>query len=133
MQSLEQLTQRDLHYAIVDEVDNILIDEARTPLIISGEARESSNYYVEFAAMVRTLHPEQDYVVNDKKRVVTLTEAGIARIEQRLSIENLYSPEHFEMIPISTTRMRATPCSAATATTSCATTKSSSLTSSRAA
>jgi len=107
VQSLEQLTQRDLHYAIVDEVDNILIDEARTPLIISGEARESSNYYVEFAAMVRTLHPEQDYVVNDKERVVTLTEAGIARIEQRLGIENLYSPEHFEMIPYLDNALRA--------------------------
>ena len=94
--SLEQLTQRELHYAIVDEVDNILIDEARTPLIISGEARESSNYYVEFANLVQTLRPERDYVVNEKERVATLTEDGIASLRKRLGYDNLYSPEHFE-------------------------------------
>jgi preprotein translocase subunit SecA len=105
--SLEQLTQRELHYAIVDEIDNILIDEARTPLIISGEARESSNYYVEFANLVRTLRPEQDYVVNEKERVSTLTEDGIGRIEERLGIENLYSPEHFEMMPYLDNALRA--------------------------
>ncbi len=107
VQSLAQMSQRELHYAIVDEVDNILIDEARTPLIISGEARESSNYYVEFAALVRTLQPEKDYVVNDKERVATLTESGIGRIEQRLGFENLYSPEHFEMIPYLDNALRA--------------------------
>ena len=107
VQSLEQLTQRELHYAIVDEVDNILVDEARTPLIISGEARESSNYYVEFAGLVRNLRPEQHYVVNEKERVSTLTEDGIAFIEQRLGLDNLYSPDHFEMIPYLDNALRA--------------------------
>jgi preprotein translocase subunit SecA len=105
--SLDQLTQRELHYAIVDEIDNILIDEARTPLIISGEARESSNYYVEFANLVRTLRPERDYVVNEKERVATLTEDGIARIEERLGFDNLYSPEHFELMPYLDNALRA--------------------------
>ena len=104
---LDQLTQRELHYAIVDEIDNILIDEARTPLIISGEARESSNYYVEFANLVTSLRPERDYVVNEKERVATLTEDGIARIEERLGFDNLYSPEHFEMMPYLDNALRA--------------------------
>ena len=105
--SLDQLTQRELHYAIVDEIDNILVDEARTPLIISGEARESSNYYVEFSSLVRTLRPEHDYVVNEKERVSTLTEDGIARIEERLGYDNLYSPEHFELMPYLDNALRA--------------------------
>jgi preprotein translocase subunit SecA len=104
---LDQKTQRELHYAIVDEVDNILVDEARTPLIISGEARESSNYYLEFAALVRNLRKDTDYVVNEKERAATLTEEGIARIEQKLGMENLYSPEHFEMIPYLDNALRA--------------------------
>jgi preprotein translocase subunit SecA len=107
VQSLPQVTQRSLHYAIVDEVDNILVDEARTPLIISGEARESSNYYVEFATLVKNLREEQHYVVNEKERVATLTEDGIAFVEQRLGLENLYSPEHFDMIPYLDNALRA--------------------------
>ena len=107
VQSTPQLSQRGLHYAIVDEVDNILIDEARTPLIISGESRESSNYYVEFAGLVRSLRPEVHYVVNEKERVVTFTEDGVAFIEQRLGTDNLYSPEHFEMIPYLDNALRA--------------------------
>ncbi len=105
--NLEQLGQRELHYAIVDEIDNILIDEARTPLIISGEARESSNYYVEFSSLVRSLHPERDYVVNEKERVSTLTEEGIARIEEERGYDNLYSPEHFELMPYLDNALRA--------------------------
>jgi preprotein translocase subunit SecA len=107
VQDVGRLTQRELHYAIVDEVDNILIDEARTPLIISGEARESSNYYTQFAELVRRLRPEEHFVVNEKERVATLTEEGIAFIEQRLSIENLYSPEHFDMVPYLDNALRA--------------------------
>ncbi|MEZ4682512.1 MAG: preprotein translocase subunit SecA [Caldilineaceae bacterium] len=103
----KRLTQRELHYAIIDEVDNILIDEARTPLIISGEARESSNYYVDFANLVKNLQPENHYVVNEKERVATLTEEGIAFIERRMNLENLYSPEHFEMIPYLDNALRA--------------------------
>ncbi|RIK34661.1 MAG: preprotein translocase subunit SecA [Chloroflexi bacterium] len=107
VQDPTRLTQRELHYAIVDEVDNILIDEARTPLIISGEARESSNYYMQFADLVRRLKPEEHYVVNEKERVATLTEEGIAYIEQRLNLENLYSPENFEMVPYLDNALRA--------------------------
>jgi preprotein translocase subunit SecA len=104
---INRCVQRELHYAIVDEVDNILIDEARTPLIISGESRESSNYYVTFSQVVRTLEPEVDYVVNEKDRIATLTEEGIQRIERKLGIENLYSPENFEMIPYLDNALRA--------------------------
>lgn len=104
---LARLTQRELHYAIVDEVDNILIDEARTPLIISGEARESSNHYATFAQLVRTLQAEKHFEVNEKERVATLTEEGIAVIEQRLGLENLYDPEHFELIPYLDNALRA--------------------------
>jgi preprotein translocase subunit SecA len=104
---LSQCVQRELHYAIVDEVDNILIDEARTPLIISGSAQESSEYYRKFAELVRRLRPEVDYTVDEKLRVVTLTEEGIAKVEQWLGIDNLYSPEHVELIPYLDNALRA--------------------------
>ncbi|MCS7222556.1 MAG: preprotein translocase subunit SecA [Anaerolineae bacterium] len=104
---LSQCVQRELHYAIVDEVDNILIDEARTPLIISGSAQESSDYYRKFAELVRRLRPEVDYTVDEKLRVVTLTEEGIAKIEQWLGIDNLYAPEHFELTPYLDNALRA--------------------------
>ncbi len=107
VRNLDHLTQRELHYAIVDEVDNILVDEARTPLIISGESRESSNLYVQFAGLVRRLTPETHFVINEKERVSTLTEEGIAYIERALNVENLYSPEHFEMIPYLDNALRA--------------------------
>jgi preprotein translocase subunit SecA len=104
---LSRVSQRELHYAIIDEVDNILVDEARTPLIISGEARESSNYYVDFANLVKSLQPEKHYVINEKERVATLTEDGIAYVERRLNLDNLYSPEHFDMIPYLDNALRA--------------------------
>ncbi|MFZ1754765.1 MAG: preprotein translocase subunit SecA [Caldilineaceae bacterium] len=103
----ERRSQRELHYAIVDEVDNILIDEARTPLIISGESQDSSDYYQRFAEMVRSLRIDEDYEVNEKERAATLTEEGIARIESRLGIENLYNAEHFEMLPYLDNALRA--------------------------
>jgi preprotein translocase subunit SecA len=96
---LNQCVQRELHYAIVDEVDNILIDEARTPLIISGEAEESTSNYQRFARIVRTFRPEADYTVDEKQRIVTLTEDGITKVERALAIDNLYAPEHFELTP----------------------------------
>jgi len=105
--NIDRLTQRELNFAIIDEVDNILIDEARTPLIISGEARESSNYYADFAKLIRTLRPDEHYVVNEKERVATLTEDGVVFIEERLGIENLYDPEHFDMIPYMDNALRA--------------------------
>ncbi|MBX2998118.1 MAG: preprotein translocase subunit SecA [Caldilineaceae bacterium] len=104
---LSQRTQRDLHYAIVDEVDNILVDEARTPLIISGETQESSDYYRRFAELVRSLQEGKDYEVNEKERVATLTENGIVKLEDKLGLENLYSSENFEMIPYLDNALRA--------------------------
>ena len=79
-----QCVQRELHYAIVDEVDNILIDEARTPLIISGAAEESTDSYVRFARLMPRLCPEADYTLDEKLRIVTLTEEGIAKVEARI-------------------------------------------------
>jgi preprotein translocase subunit SecA len=96
---LSQSVQRELHYAIVDEVDNILIDEARTPLIISGPAEESTDQYVRFARLVQQLRREADYSVDEKMRIVTLTEEGTAKVERLLGIDNLYSPEHYELTP----------------------------------
>jgi preprotein translocase subunit SecA len=113
-----QLTQRPLHYAIVDEVDNILIDEARTPLIISGQADEPSNLYAKFAAIVRTLRPSSaesienedpdgDYVVDAKDRVSYLTDRGVERVERAIGVDHIYSPEHAEMIPYLDNSLRA--------------------------
>ncbi len=113
-----QKSQRDLFYAIVDEVDNILIDEARTPLIISGPSDPPSDYYKTFAAIVRTLspssqesidneEPDGDYVVDLKDRVSYLTEAGIEKVESKLGIDQLYHPDNAEMIPYLDNSLRA--------------------------
>ncbi|ADG75215.1 preprotein translocase, SecA subunit [Cellulomonas flavigena DSM 20109] len=89
--SVDDLVQRGHHFAIVDEVDSILIDEARTPLIISGPASGDANrWYGEFAKVVRRLQPERDYEVDEKKRTVGVLEPGIARVEDYLGIDNLY-------------------------------------------
>ena len=106
-QDMNRTVQRELHYAIVDEVDNILIDEARTPLIISGEARESSNYYVQFADLSKRLTAETHYVINEKEMAATLTEEGIAYVERVLGTDNLYDPEHFDMLPYLDNALRA--------------------------
>ncbi|MGI6209854.1 MAG: preprotein translocase subunit SecA, partial [Anaerolineae bacterium] len=104
---LRQRVQRELHYAIVDEVDNILIDEARTPLIISGEAEESAQYYQVFARLVPRLRREQDYVVDEKDRIVTLTDEGVAKVEAALNIDNLYSPDNYHLTPYLDNALRA--------------------------
>jgi len=117
---LRRRTQRELHYAIIDEVDNILIDEARTPLIISGQAEESSELYQRFALLVRPLkrssdesvndedqEPDGDYVVDEKARISYLTEQGIERIEQALGVENLYEGESSDMTPYLDNALRA--------------------------
>ncbi|KSW13745.1 preprotein translocase subunit SecA [Cellulomonas sp. B6] len=89
--SVEDLVQRGHHFAIVDEVDSILIDEARTPLIISGPASGDANrWYGEFAKVVRRLEVDRDYEVDEKKRTVGVLEPGIARVEDYLGIDNLY-------------------------------------------
>ncbi|HLX88890.1 MAG TPA: preprotein translocase subunit SecA, partial [Acidimicrobiales bacterium] len=86
----DAMVQRGHVFAIVDEVDSILIDEARTPLIISGPSSESAKLYYQFAGIARTLTAETDYEVDEEKRVVVPTEEGIAKVEQQLGVENLY-------------------------------------------
>jgi preprotein translocase subunit SecA len=97
---LSQVVQRQEHphhYAIVDEVDNILIDEARTPLIISGPAEESEEIYRTFARLVARLREGEDYTVDHKHRSVALTEEGITKVERALGISNLYDPQHYRL------------------------------------
>jgi preprotein translocase subunit SecA len=88
--SQEELVQRGHNYAIVDEVDSILIDEARTPLIISGPAEQSARWYTEFARLAPMLKRDRDYEVEEGKRTVAITEDGVAKIEDQLGIDNLY-------------------------------------------
>ncbi len=95
--SSEQMVQRSLHYAIVDEVDSILIDEARTPLIISGAAEDSARHYMRFAQIVPQLKPEQDYAVDEKARTIAITDEGVARVEKILGVDNLFDDVHFEL------------------------------------
>ncbi len=95
--SPEQLVQRDLHYAIIDEVDSILIDEARTPLILSGPSRGSVKAYLTADRVVRRLKPELDYTVDEKARTAMLTEEGQARVEKELGIENLADPQNMDL------------------------------------
>lgn len=90
----EQLVQRQHNFAIVDEVDSILIDEARTPLIISGASEESTGLYLHMNAAVQKLIPETDYTVDEKARTAMLTDAGVAHCEQLTGIENLYDPSN---------------------------------------
>ncbi|MCI0688186.1 MAG: preprotein translocase subunit SecA [Sporichthyaceae bacterium] len=88
--SAEELVQRGHNYAVVDEVDSILIDEARTPLIISGPADQATKWYAEFAKVSARLRREYDYEVDEKKRTIGVLESGIERVEDWLGIENLY-------------------------------------------
>jgi preprotein translocase subunit SecA len=88
---LAYCVQRPLNYAIVDEVDNILIDEARTPLIISGQAEESAELYIRFAKLVPRLKEETDYIIDLKSRTVAILDSGIEKIERMLGIQNIYA------------------------------------------
>jgi preprotein translocase subunit SecA len=97
VQDLSRKVQRGHHYAIVDEVDNILVDEARTPLIISGQAGESAAAYQTFARIVPRLQNVLDYEVDEKHRSVNLTEAGVDKVEKMLNIDNLYDPENYRL------------------------------------
>ncbi|MFJ5623452.1 preprotein translocase subunit SecA [Peribacillus loiseleuriae] len=90
----EQMVQRPLHFAVIDEVDSILIDEARTPLIISGSAQKSAQLYIQANAFVRTLTKEKDYTYDEKTKGVQLTEEGINRSETAFNIENLFDINH---------------------------------------
>src|SRR3989440_1123141 len=112
--TLEELVQREIHYAIVDEVDSILIDEARTPLIISGPADESTELYYKLDRIIPKLkraativdgqlseveaQKEGDYIVDENARAVSLTEQGIASCERLLNVDNLYDPQHITIL-----------------------------------
>ncbi len=93
----EEMVQRELNYAIVDEVDSILIDEARTPLIISGQADKPTDLYYKFAKIVAQLEPEKDYIVDEKAHTVAPTEAGIHKVERALGVDNLYADGNMDL------------------------------------
>ena len=94
----DQLRQRDLHYAIVDEVDSILIDEARTPLIISAPSVTSGSAYAQFSRVVRQLQKDKHYETDEKRKTVILTDAGVEKVQKILSIDNLYGSENIRTI-----------------------------------
>jgi preprotein translocase subunit SecA len=94
---VEDLVQRELYFALVDEVDSILIDEARTPLIISGPSQESGELYDKFAQIIPRLRKGEDYTVDEKAHAVPITEAGVARVEKMLGIQNLYEQRNIEL------------------------------------
>jgi len=96
--SMENRVQRKPHYAIVDEVDSILIDEARTPLIISGQAEDSGPTYATFAKVAQLLEPDVDYTVDEKARTVAINEPGIDKIERRINVDNLYDEANIELM-----------------------------------
>lgn len=98
VRSAAEMVQRDLHFAIVDEVDSILIDEARTPLIISGPAEDPAELYYRFADLVPQLNPEEDFKVDEKHRAATLTESGISKMEKWLNVDNLYTTAGMRMV-----------------------------------
>jgi preprotein translocase subunit SecA len=94
---VEDLVQRELYFALVDEVDSILVDEARTPLIISGPSQESTELYENFAQIVPRLKKGDDYTVDEKAHAVPITEAGVAKVEKMLGITNLYDQRNIEL------------------------------------
>ncbi|MGC9397923.1 MAG: preprotein translocase subunit SecA [Anaerolineae bacterium] len=107
---LSQRSQGELHYAIIDEVDSILIDEARTPLIISGPAEEPSELYQRFARIVRGLQRDVDYEVDERSRIAMLTEEGVAHVEAILDIpedESIYDSKHAHVLPYLDNALRA--------------------------
>ncbi|MET3576808.1 preprotein translocase subunit SecA [Bhargavaea ullalensis] len=93
----EERVQRPLHFAVIDEVDSILIDEARTPLIISGQAEKSAMLYIQTNAFVRTLRKEEDYTYDEQTKGVALTESGIEKAEKAFSISNLFDLTHVRL------------------------------------
>ena len=99
--------QRERHYAIVDEVDNILIDEARTPLIISGPAEESAKDYAKFSRFVATLRQDIDYTIDEKLRSASLTSEGMTKLERMLRVKNMYAPENFRLVHFAENALKA--------------------------
>lgn len=94
---ISQMVQRPLNYAIVDEVDSILIDEARTPLIISGPGQRSTDNYYKLAKIVPHLVKDEDYTIDEKQKTIAPTDSGIAKVEKMLGVENLYDAENIEL------------------------------------
>ncbi|MCD4737984.1 MAG: SEC-C domain-containing protein [Anaerolineae bacterium] len=110
VRDIRQRTQSERHYAIIDEVDSILIDEARTPLIISGPADEPSEFYSRFASIVPRLQAEEDYEIEESTLLAMLTEAGVAKVEHILGLseeESLYDSQHAQMLPYLDNALRA--------------------------
>lgn len=96
--SLDQMVQRPLSYAIVDEVDSILIDEARTPLIISGQAEQSTDKYYRVNSIIPSLKKDTDYTIDEKAKNAILTEDGAAHVEKLLGVDNLFDPKNIEIL-----------------------------------
>ena len=96
--SLDDLVQRGHHYAIVDEIDSILIDEARTPLIISGPVEGSSQWFTAFARIAPRLTRDIHYEVDERKKTIGVKEEGVEFVENQLGIDNLYAPEHSQLV-----------------------------------
>ncbi|MDP9111863.1 MAG: preprotein translocase subunit SecA, partial [Candidatus Eremiobacteraeota bacterium] len=94
---LEDMVQRELYFALVDEVDSILIDEARTPLIISGQGQEPTELYEKFAQIIPRLKKEDDFTVDEKAHAVPITEQGVAKVEKMLGVGNLYDQRNIEL------------------------------------
>ena len=95
---LEDMVQRELYYAIVDEVDSILIDEARTPLIISGPSEKSTDLYYRINKIIPRLTKDHHFTIDEKGHAVALTEEGVAKVEELLGVENLYDPKHIDLL-----------------------------------
>ena len=104
---LSDLVQREFNYAIVDEVDSILIDEARTPLIISGPTQESTALYYKVDSLVRRLHKDKDFTVDEKTRTVSIIEAGVAEAEHILGVSNLYDLANMDLVHAINTSLKA--------------------------
>jgi preprotein translocase subunit SecA len=98
---VEDLVQRELYFALVDEVDSILVDEARTPLIISGPSQESGELYDKFAQILPRLKKDEDYTVDEKAHAVPILEAGVAKVEKMLGVSNLYDQRNIAISNIS--------------------------------
>jgi preprotein translocase subunit SecA len=96
--ALDQCVQRDLNFAIVDEVDSILIDEARTPLIISGPTDQTTDLYYRINAIIPQLKADQDYTIEEKTKTASLTEEGNVRVEKLLGVDNLYDPANMDLV-----------------------------------
>ncbi len=103
----QQMVQRDLHYAIVDEVDSILVDEARTPLIISGPGQKSTDMYAVMARAVAQLKEGEDYKLDEKQKTVAPSDEAVLKVERIVGIKNLYAPENLELSHCFTAALRA--------------------------